>query len=124
MMAKRSHRRSRRILGCVLAYALAIQGLILAFSGEVAFSPDQTPTFADFALCHHGGTALPDKPAPVGEHCPLCFAGAVYVDCAPPWAPQRSERVVSDALWLLVAPRLVAVFVNASAWPRGPPAAA
>lgn len=116
----------RRILACVLAYALALQGLILVLNGGAAFYPEQTPAFADAALCHHDGTALPDSPtqAPVGEHCPFCFAGAVYLDCAPPWAPQRSTLVVSHTVWPLAAPRLAAFFVNASAWPRGPPAAA
>lgn len=124
-MAKRSQRMGRRILSCVLAYALALQGLIFVLNGGAIFSPDQATAFAGSALCHHGGTALPDTPAqaPLGEHCPFCFAGAVYLNCAPPWAPQRSRLVVSDAVWPLTAPRLVALIVNESAWPRGPPAA-
>lgn len=125
-MGKRSQRMSRRILGCVLAYALAVQGLILAFSGGTVSYPDQTPVFAGFTLCHHDGTASPNAPAqaPACDHCPFCFAGAIYLNCTPPWAPHRSALVVSDAAWPLAAPHLAAFFINASAWPRGPPAAA
>jgi len=124
MVAKRSQRMGRRILGCVVAYALALQGLILAINGGAALGPDQTPLFAVSALCHHDGTALPDTPAPAGAHCPFCFVGAVFLDCTPPWAPQRSALVVGSAVWPLAAPQLVALFVNESAWPRGPPPAA
>jgi hypothetical protein len=83
---------------------------------------------AGFALCTHDGVAVaPGAPAqaPVGAlHCPFCFAGAAFVTCAAPCAPAWNKIIQSHAVWPLTAPRLGALFINESAWPRGPPAAA
>jgi hypothetical protein len=124
-----THDAWRRILSCLLAYALALQGCIFAFDmsrSAIAAAPDAV--FAGYALCSHSGAALPDAPAqsPVGDsRCMLCcMAGAVYVNCAPPCAPQFSKVEFTIAAWPLKAPRLVALVVNAQAWPRGPPATA
>jgi hypothetical protein len=46
------------------------------------------------------------------------------VNCAPLGAPQFSQVEFTSVVWPLMAPRLVALVVNAKAWPRGPPAAA
>jgi hypothetical protein len=126
-----AHGAWRRILSCLLAYALALQGCIFAFDlsrSAIAAAPDAVS--AGYALCSHSGAGavVPDTPAqsPVGDSSCLycCIAGAVYVDCAPPCAPQNSRVEFTVAVWTLVAPRLVAPVVNAKAWPRGPPAAA
>ena len=126
-----AHGAWRRILSCLLAYALALQGCIFAFDmsrSAIAAPPDAA--FAGFALCAHSGAgaALPGAPAqsPVGDsRCMLCcMAGAVYVNCAPPCAHQHTRVEFTIAMWPLTAPRLVAPVVNARAWPRGPPAAA
>ena len=84
-----AHGAWRRILSCLLAYALALQGCIFAFDmsrSAIATAPDAGS--AGYALCSHSGTAVPDTPAqsPVGDsQCMLCcMAGAVYVNCAPP----------------------------------------
>lgn len=113
----------------VLAYALAVQGFIFALDiGRPAIAADGA-VFAGFELCSHGGggAALPGTPsqAPVGDlHCLFCIAGAVYVNCAPPCAPLWNKIVLINAVWTSTKPRLIALFVNESAWPRGPPAAA
>jgi hypothetical protein len=124
-----AHGAWRRVLSCLVAYALALQGSIFAFDmsrSAMAAAPDAVS--AGYALCSHSGVAVPDKPAqsPVGDsQCMLCcLAGAAYVDCAPPCAHQHSRVEFTIAIWPLVAPRLDAPFVNAKAWPRGPPAAA
>ena len=126
-----AHGAWRRILSCLLAYALALQGCIFAFDmSRSAIADAPGAALAGFALCSHSGAgaALPGTPAqsPVGDsRCMLCcMAGAVYVNCAPPCAPQFSKVEFTVAVWPLVAPRLVAPVVNAKAWPRGPPAAA
>ena len=129
-MARVSHKAWRRVIAGVLAYALALQGFIFALDigrPAVAASPD--PAWAGFELCSHsgGGATAPGAPSqgPVGDlHCLFCIAGAVYVNCAPPCAPQFSKVMLTNAVWPLTAPRLVALVVNKSAWPRGPPAAA
>jgi len=124
-----AHGAWRRILSCLLAYALALQGCIFAFDmsrSAIAAAPESVS--AGYTLCSHSGAAVPDTPAqsPVGDsRCMLCcMAGAVYVNCAPPCAPQYSRVEFTSAVWPLKAPRLVALVVNAQAWPRGPPAAA
>lgn len=126
-----AHGTWRRILSCLLAYALALQGCIFAFDmsqSAMAGTPDAA--LAGFALCSHSGagTAVPGAPAqsPVGDsHCmSCCLAGAAYVDCAPHCGPQYSRVEFTVAVWPFAAPRLVAPVVNAKAWPRGPPAAA
>ena len=126
-MANRSHRGWRRVLGCVLAYALALQGFILVLDvGGAAYGAAPDRVFAGFELCHHGGAPLPNAPtqAPSGGHCPFCFAGAVFVNCPAPCAARCLTMLPGIALWPLVTPQLIALVVNSSAWPRGPPAAA
>ena len=121
----------RRILSCLLAYALALQGCIFAFDmsrSAIAAAPEAVSV--GYALCSHSGAggAVPDTPAqsPVGDSRCLfcCMAGGAVVNCAPPCAPKSSRVELTIAVWPFVAPRLVAPVVNAKAWPRGPPAAA
>lgn len=129
-MARVPHRTWRRVFACVLVYALAIQGFVFALDiGRPAVAAANGAAWAGFELCSHGGAgaAVPGAPTqgPIGNvHCLFCIGGAVYVNCAPPCAVQASEAVLVGAAWPSLAPRLVALFVNESAWPRGPPAAA
>jgi hypothetical protein len=124
-MTKLSHGVWRRALSCALAYALALQGFVFVLDsgGPAVAAPD--PIFASFELCHHSGVTLPNAPAPapLGEHCPFCLAGAVLVPC-PACTPQHGKLLLGNAMWPLARPRLIALFINKSAWPRGPPAAA
>jgi hypothetical protein len=129
MTAMTSHRVGRRILSCVLAYALALQGFIFAATIDgPAISAANAAAWTGFQLCTHdgGSAALPGAPsqAPAGDgHCIFCLGGAVYVDGARPSAPHYSKVGLTNVAWPRAAPRLVAFFVNESAWPRGPPAA-
>jgi len=119
----------RRVIAGALAYALALQSFIFALDiGSSAFAADGS-AWAGFELCSHGnaGATPPGAPAqgPIGNvHCVFCVAGAVFVNCPPPCALQAGKVVLIDAVWPAAAPRLVALFINESAWPRGPPAAA
>lgn len=121
-----------RVLSCALAYALALQGFIFAANVgaavSVAVSGTERPILAGFELCTHGGTAtLPDTPQQIpasDDHCPFCISGLLYVNCAPPRTPHGAAVVITRPLWPLAASRLVTLFVNESAWPRGPPLAA
>jgi hypothetical protein len=130
-MARTSHRTWWRVIAGVLAYALAVQGFVFALDlDQPAIAAANGTAFVSFELCSHGGggsATVPGVPsqAPVGElHCLFCVGGAVYVNCAPPCAPLWSKIVLIDAAWTSTPGRLVALFVNESAWPRGPPAAA
>ena len=117
------------MLACVLAYALALQGFLFALGiGHSAVAADTT-AWAGFELCTHGDHDVTSRgtpvQAPVGDcECPFCIACALYVHCPPSVSPQWSKAGPVKAEWLLTAPRLVALFINKSAWPRGPPAAA
>jgi hypothetical protein len=120
----------RRVLVCALAYALALQGLIIASdTAEAGVGTPGDAALSEFVLCSHSGAGatLPGAPSqvPVGDsHCIFCIVGAVYVHSAPPAVPQLLGAVLADRVTPLAAQRLLAFFVNQSAWPRGPPAAA
>jgi hypothetical protein len=118
------------VLVCALAYALVLQGLIIASdTAQAAVGSNNDAPPSEFVLCTHDGAGptLPRAPLqiPVSDgHCPFCIVGAVYLHCAPPAAPQLLGSILSERVTLLAAPRLLAVLVNQIAWPRGPPAAA
>ena len=120
----------RRVLVCALAYALVLQGLIVAWdAAQAAVGTAGDATLSEFALCSHGGTGptLPGAPpqGPVGDNnCIFCIAGGVYLDSAPPPAGKVIGGIVAGEVTPLAARHLLAVLVHQSAWPRGPPAAA
>jgi hypothetical protein len=123
------HRRWRGIFALLLAYALVLESFIFAATSgrPVAGGADATPWAAE--LCSHHGNATGPAGAPLqgpaaDQHCLFCIAGAVYVDCAPLAAPQYGNGVFVEAVVPLKVQRLVARLHSASAWPRGPPAAA
>jgi len=128
-MAKFAHSGWRRVLAGVLAYALVLQGFIVAFDiGRPASAAPNGVAWAGFELCsHNADSALPGVPAqgPIGNiHCVFCVAGAVFLNCLPPSTPQYSKATFTDAVWHLTTPRLATLVVTESAWPRGPPTAA
>jgi hypothetical protein len=123
------HRGWSGIFACLLAYALVLQTFVFAATSgrPVPGSADDTPWAAE--LCsHHGDATGPAEAPPQGpaadQHCLYCIAGALYVDCAPLAAPQYRDGIFLDTVVPLKARRLVAPLNYASAWPRGPPAAA
>jgi len=130
-MARVLHSGWRRIFACVLVYALVLQGFFFAASDiRPAVGAADNAAWAGFPLCTHSGlgSTVPAAPSqnPVGDNLCVfcCIAGAACVNCVPSGTPQYSRVEFTSAVWLLTAPRLVALVVNARAWPRGPPAAA
>lgn len=117
----------RRVLACAVLYALVLQSFLYAVAvGEPALGAADNAAWAAVELCVHGGdaAALPGAPqqAPTASiHCLFCIAGAVYVNCAPPSPPRYIRGVLASPVRPFAAPRLVALLVNESAWPRGPP---
>ena len=113
----------------MLAYALVLQGLAFALaSGESARGAEDL-SWVSSELCIHSanGASVPGKPgerSAADAHCLFCVPGAVYVGSAPPAAPQLLGSVLAEKVAPLTAPRLLALLVNQSAWPRGPPAEA
>lgn len=128
-MPRSPHRGWRRIVACILGYALAAQGFIFALDvGRAAVAAAGAGPVAGFELCVHDGdgAAVPGAPSHVPDgdsHCALCLAGALYVNCAPPAPPQYTVILLPKPEWPPRAARLTAPLVNHSAWPRGPPAA-
>jgi hypothetical protein len=125
-----AHRGWSGIFACLLAYALVLQSFVFAATAgrPAPGSADDTP-WAAAELCTHHGDATRPAQAPrqrsaADEHCLYCIAGALYVDCAPLAIPQYLNGLLVDAVVPLRAPRLVALRINKSAWPRGPPLAA
>jgi hypothetical protein len=127
-MLRTSHGGWRGMIAGVLAYALVLQGFFFAAAaGPLVGGSSDSVAFAGFELCTHGGggAALPDAPAPAyDDHCPFCIAGAVFMDCAPPSAPNYNTVEFTHAAWSHTTPRLIAFLINRNAWPRGPPIAA
>jgi hypothetical protein len=129
-MAAAAHSNWRRVFACVLIYALVLQGFIFAVAdGLPAIGGAEKTAWSGLALCAHsgGGSTSPDAPSqnPIGDnHCLLCIAGAVYLDCPPPATTFFNKVVLTNVAWPLSATRLIAFVVNENAWPRGPPAAA
>lgn len=128
-MMKFLHGRGRRIVAGALVYALVLQGVVFA-AEIVQAASGAAPGAAGFELCTHAGgdAVLPDTPAqaPLGaNHCPFCLAGlALYVNSTPPCAAHDGRPSFSIAAWPPMAPQLVALIINESARPRGPPSAA
>jgi hypothetical protein len=124
--------RWRRVFSCVLAYALALQGLSFAAgAGQAAGLASQGADhaiFAGFAICRHSAAAtLPEAPKqipPGDEHCAFCIYSPLYLNCIPPHAPHVMWVAMQGALSPLMARRLSALLINESARPRGPPTAA
>jgi hypothetical protein len=119
----------RRLTACLLVYALFMHGLAFATAGaRVGVDPAGSPDWAAFELCRHDAGA-PNQPAPdqpaTDTHCVFCVAGPGFV-LEPPLAAFTQFRAVeiSPAPWPVVAWRLAPATVDASARPRGPPAAA
>ena len=120
----------RRVLACALGYALVLQSfLYLAAGCGMGLQAADGASFAELQLCvHDGGAATlpgPSDRGPAGDcHCPFCLACSVYVNCTPPRSPQYAMIVFAGAMIPVGTSRLLAPVLMASAWPRGPPAAA
>ena len=115
----------RRLVSCLLAYAFALQMVLLAFAmpAIAGLAADQDALSA--ALCTH------DKSAPLAplqhsggeEHCKFCPAGGHPVIAAPALSHHAIVRTAEEA-----APPATDAFAthpraHASAQPRGPPPA-
>jgi hypothetical protein len=125
--------RWRRLTACLLVYALFAHGMAFALAGlsGARLSADAAGgvDWAGFELCRHDNAAPALPGAPEGQagdtHCVFCAAGPGFV-LEPPAAVSTAfcPVEISIAPWPLVAWRLAPATVDASARPRGPPAAA
>jgi len=116
----------RSLLSVVVAYAVAIQSLLIAVGG-FSLPADAGQNTPAFELCLHDAAGEPALPASNPDqsgctHCIFCFAGAHHAVIGT--APAVFQRV--DVAMVVVAwpgdssgPRRLARYTIAS--PRGPP---
>jgi hypothetical protein len=124
-----SRRLFRPLTSVIVAYALAIQSLLIAVGGfyPLAQASQDAPAFA---LCLHDTTGAPAAPENKPDfsgctHCIFCFAGAHHavIGAAPAFFGRVQVAAVTVA-WLgherSVAPHFRYIIAN----PRGPPVVA
>jgi hypothetical protein len=133
-LKQRSNRSSRfwqSVVGLVAAYAIAIQGILIGFSGaQLAATPYDHAT-AGFELCLNGiqddsgSPATPAVPQHL-DHCIFCFAGVYH--CALDAASQSYAGYGSfghgSVLAIATRSRPSDTSEYSIARPRGPPISA
>jgi hypothetical protein len=75
--SNRSNRFWRSVVGLVAAYALALQGILIGFSGAQLAATPYDHAASGFELCLNGsqdGSGSPAIPQHL-DHCLFCFAG-------------------------------------------------
>ena len=119
----------RSLLSVVVAYAIAIQSLMIAVAG-FSLPAETRQNGPAFELCLHdtaGAPALPaDKPDLSGcTHCIFCFAGAHHamVGAAPAFFG-RVELATVVRPWLGNERSIALITRHTIANPRGPPVVA
>ena len=116
----------RSLLSVAVAYAIAIQSLMIAVAG-FSLPAEASQNGPAFELCLHdtsGAPALPaDKPDLSGcTHCVFCFAGAHHAMVgAAPADFHRINVAMAVVPWHGDTPVPVRLTRHAIASPRGPP---
>jgi hypothetical protein len=119
-------RSSRALIAVVVAYAVAVQSLLIALGGFALAAP-VTDTSPAFELCLHDGGAAPTLPAGAPAHAPcthciFCFAGATLaVIGSPPALVHRTHFEFVEISWARSQHRPPRVADHSIASPRGPP---
>jgi hypothetical protein len=128
-----SGRRSRtfwpQLIGCIVAYALVLQGMLVALSAaQVAVASASADGGLAVALCLHDPDTAPIRPDHPGDdkaHCAFCIAGAHQLLAAPDQASGRLPIAGPVGASWRPQDRLVpgsATFPDHR--PRGPPSSA
>ena len=121
----RQRRVWRQLVGCLAAYAFALQMVLFAFAAPPipGLASDQDALSA--ALCTHDKSAplAPTRDSGGDEHCKFCPAGGHQIFAAPALSHHAIVRTAEAA-----APPVRGAFAprpraHASAQPRGPPPA-
>jgi hypothetical protein len=114
----------RQLTGCVVAYALVLQGVLLGLSGAlVAASATMADGTPGIELCLHdvdGAPALPDR-HDGKSHCTFCLSAAHQLIAAPSPALRPITRNAGVAAWLSGDWLVPAAAEARSHRPRGPP---
>ena len=117
----------RPLTGVIVAYAVAVQGLLIALGGftPMAQAHDGAP---GFELCLHDSQDLPaQSPAPTSDqsgctHCFFCFAGAhqALISAAPSVFHRIEIKVGGAQAWASESVEAGAPAYSIAS-PRGPP---
>jgi hypothetical protein len=116
----------RSLLSIVVAYAVAIQSLLIAVAG-FSLPADAGPNAPAYELCLHDGSAAPELPAGNPDqsrctHCIFCFAGAHHaVIGTAPAVFHRINVVMVVVPWRGDTSGLTRLARYTIASPRGPP---
>jgi len=116
----------RTLLSVVVAYAVAVQSLLIGVAG-FSLSADASQNAPAFELCLHDTSGAPEAPAGNPDrsgctHCIFCFAGAHHaVIGAAPAVFHRVYVAMAVVPWLGGASGLRRLTRYAIANPRGPP---
>jgi hypothetical protein len=124
-LAESSGRMWRQLAASVLIFALLFQGMMFAVAGaQIATDAVNSVDWTGSPLCRHdgGNGTAPESPA-ADQHCIFCVLGATCALGAPSDAPEFHIVLIATTPWPLTAWRLALTTVDASARPRGPPAA-
>lgn len=117
----------RPLIGVVVAYAVAVQSLLIALGGFALAAAPTNDASPAFELCLHDGGAAPALPAGAPTHAPcthciFCFAGANHaVIGSPPALIHRAHFEVIEISWTLSEYHPPRVADHLIASPRGPP---
>ena len=122
----RQRRVWRQLASCIVAYAFALQMVLLAFAAPPVPGLGADQGALNAALCSHDQSAplAPAHNSGGDEHCKFCPAGGHQAFTAPT-LPQHAIVRTAEA----AAPPIADAFAprarsHASAQPRGPPPAA
>jgi hypothetical protein len=124
----------RSLLSVVVAYAIAVQSLLIAVAGfSIPANIGLTNSGLDapaYALCLHDRSGTAEQPAGTPDHsgcthCIFCFAGAHHaVIGAVPVFFDRVTLAVVIVPWLVREPGVLRLVRYVIANPRGPPVVA
>jgi hypothetical protein len=122
----RQRRVWRQLVSCLVAYAFALQMVLLAFAASPVSGLGADQGALNAALCSHDKSA-PLAPAPSsggGEHCKFCPAGGHQAFTAPTAVQHTIVRTAETAAPPITDASPPHARAHASAQPRGPPPAA
>lgn len=123
---KKSRRLWRPLIGIVVAYAVAVQSLLIALGGFALAAP-ANDTLSAFELCLHDRGAAPALPAGAPTHAPcthciFCFARVNHAVIGSPLALiHRAHFGIVEISWTLGEHLPPRVADHSIASPRGPP---
>jgi hypothetical protein len=124
-LGRESGRFWRPVIAAVVAYAVAVQGLLIAIGG-FALPAHANHGSPGFELCLHDDQGSPELPTDVPDHsgcnhCILCFAGSHHalLEKSPVLFHRLSAQIINDP-WPTDKRRLHRL-PHSIASPRGPP---